>query len=142
MYHFLGPDKNFLYLVNPFFLQSFPTSRIIGELKILNSYLDASGPMAFCYFLGNSVQSRLKKGIPSFDKSSFNFSFLFYKQLNTERCTAFWLNSFFRKIAVNVHNRVRENGGRIVNNVDRMRVIRRQKIENLILQNSQLFREL
>ena len=141
MYHFLGPDKNFLYLVNPFFFQSFPTFRIIGELKILNSYLDASGPMAFCYFLGNSVQSRLKKGIPSFDKSSFNFSFLFYKQLNTKRCTAFWLNSFFRKIVVNVHNRVRENGGRIVNNVDRMRVIRRQKIENLILQNSQLFRE-
>ena len=70
--------------------------------------------MAFRYFLGNSVQSRLKKGIPSFDKSSFNFSFLFYKQLNMERCAAFWLNTFFRKIVVNVHNRVRENGGRML----------------------------
>ena len=69
------------------------------------------------------------KGIPSFDKSLFDFSFLFYKKFNRERLAGIWFYSFFRKIVVNVHdNRVRKNDAPIVNDVDWVRVIRRYKI--------------
>lgn len=66
MCRFLGPNKNFLYLVTYFFFQSSPTFWVIGKLKTLNSLLDVFGPMAFYLFFnffGNSVQSRLKKEI-------------------------------------------------------------------------------
>ena len=46
-----------------------------------------------------------------------------------------WFYSFFRKIVVNIYDRVRKIDGRIVNDVDWIRVIRRYKIENLILKN-------
>ena len=136
MCRFLGPNKNFLYLLTYFFFQSSPTFWVIGKLKTLNSLLDVFGPMAFYLFFnffGNSVQSRLKKGIPCFNESSFDFSFLFYKKLNKEWYAGFWFDSFFRKIVMNTHVRISKNDGRIVNDIDRVRVIRRDKIENLIL---------
>ena len=53
--------------------------------------------------------------------------------MNRERYTGIWYNRLFRKITVNIHNRISKNGGSIVNDVDRIRVVRRCKTEDLIL---------
>ena len=65
----------------------------------------------FFNFFGNGVQGRFEKGIPCFDKSPFDFSFLLYKQLNRVRYTSIWFNSFFGKIVVNIQNSVSKNSG-------------------------------
>ena len=57
-------------------------------------------------FLTNGVQGSSEKGISCFDKSPFDFSFLLYKELNSELYTSVRFNGFLRKSVVDIQNSV------------------------------------
>ena len=50
---------------------------------------------------------------------------LLFALLGRERYVGSWFNRFFRETIVNIYNRVSKNGGRIVNDVDRISASRR-----------------
>ena len=87
----------------------------------------------FLNFFRNDVKGSFEKRISCFDKSPFNFSFLFYEKLNSKRYTSIRFNSFLRKSVVDIQNNVSKNSSSIVDNINRISVFRRFKINNLIL---------
>ena len=56
-----------------------------------------------------AFKADFRKGFLILIKALLIFLFLFYKELNREWYTSIWFNIFFRKIVMNVHNRVSKN---------------------------------
>ena len=102
MYRFLGPGMNFLCWDSPFLFSEFSSSwdrysAEDSEFCFVSLWPDGILILFFDIF-GNGGQGNFEKGISCFDKSPFGFSFLFYEQLNKERYTSVWFNSFSGRV--------------------------------------------
>ena len=77
-------------------------------------------PNLFFNFFGDC---RFEKRIYGFNEFSFNFSLWFYKKLNAKWNACVCFDSFFSKMAVDLHDSICKNVDCFVENVDGIGVI-------------------
>ena len=97
----------------------------------------------FLIFWDICYTGRFRKRVPKFNECSFIF-FLFDKGLHVKCNANFWFGSFFRKMAVDVHDSFCEDVGCVVNEFDRIWISRINleiKIRNLVLKNNWLVKK-